>query len=315
MEASSIDENPSYPMPETPFRSGERSACDVVCRKVVRRLAGHATLACVAVFGVAGCRPGFDAGRLVHAPWRVVDVAVDAPPAPGLSSGENEAIDASAGAWFRFYRDGTATFVLESRFHAGRWTIDEAKDVVTVEMSAGNSRAFHLRGGWDGLLRVVELTEGRSATLVAETDDFDYGDRDIYSEAMNLWRVPLQGEVTDEMLRARLQSMLRYLAAYFEAAALKDLETVNVSALSTPFIFASNGLGLRQESALPVEWVVLFPEREDCRRMSRLIAGLFRDVSPPATKNRFMQYASMFRQMDLQLGAPSHAPVQTAPGP
>lgn len=272
------------------------------------------SLVCVAALAIVGCRPRVDVDRLTRTPWRVVDVDLDGSPAPGFASGVSEAEAAAAGAWFRFYADSLATFVQESRFHAGNWTLDGDNREVTITLPNGTARVFHVEQGFGGL-RISESTNGNTATLVAEADGYDYGDRDIYSEAMNLWRVPLQGEVTDAMLRARLQSMVRYLAAYFEVAAFRDMETVNVSALSTPFIFAANGLGLRQEGALPVEWVVLFPEREDCRRMSRLIASLFRNVEPPATKNMFMQYASMFRQMDLQLGAAPSPPAQPVPAP
>lgn len=282
-----------------------RRACDHL---------GRIALACVAVFAVAGCRPQVDAERLTRSPWCVVDVELQAPAAPGFASGANDAVDASAGAWFRFFPDGAATFVLESRFHVGQWTLDADKRAVAIALPGGAVRVFRVVPAPGGL-RLSEVAEGNTATFVVEADAFDYGDRDIYSAAMNLWRVPLDAEATDDVLRARLQSMMRYLAAYFEAAAVKDLETVNVSALSTPFIFAANGLGLRQEDALPVEWIVLFSEREDCRRMSRLIGSLFRDVSPPATKNRFLQYASMFRQMDRLLDAmlPAGMEVKASP--
>ena len=269
-------------------------------------------IACLSVFAAAGCRPRADVGLLTEAPWRVVDVEIAGPKAPGVESGEREAIDGTAGAYFRFYPDGVATFVLKSRFHAGRWTLDEANSEVQIELPGGVTRAFRVTSGWDGFLRLSEPTGGRPVAMVAEPDVYDYGDHDLYSESMNLWRTALPDVVTDEVLRTRLQAMVRYLAAYFEAAAAQDLKTVNVSALSTPFIFASNGLGLRQEEALPTEWVVLFPEREDCRRMSRLIASLFKDVSPPATKNRFRQYASMFRQMEQRLSALSR-PVGVSP--
>lgn len=288
-----------------PIKRFKLRPCGFVCPRNTSLVTGVVTGLLALV--LAGCRPGVDAGSLTETPWRVVDVEIAAPTAPGIKGEGKETVDASAGAWFRFYPDGVATFVLESRFRAGRWNLDAATDTVTVELADGQARVFRTGLGWDGHLRVSEPALGDNATLVAERDKFRYGDRDIYSEAMNLWRMPLEGEVTDEVLRARLRSMVRYLAAYFEAAVAQDLDTVNVSALSTPFIFGSNGLGLRQETALPIEWVVLFPEREDCRRMSRLIAGLFKDISMPATQNRFQRFASMFRQMDQLLSAETGA--------
>jgi hypothetical protein len=151
--------------------------------------------------------------------------------------------------------------------------------------------------GRDDLIVLVEVEAFDAHRFTLRADRYDFGTRDIYGDELNLWRMPVPANPSDEELRRRILSMVRFLDAYFSTANIRSLASVDVSALPIPFILASGGVALRRERDLPPRFLALFDSREDALRARALIVPFFDGVITPITPHRFERWALIFRQM------------------
>jgi hypothetical protein len=201
------------------------------------------------------------------------------------------------GGFFRFFVDGKLCASRNGELLIGRWTFDPAQSTVQLQYGNEKSESYQVSFATPDSL-VFKTTEAKTSVIYTmKSDDFDYADRDIYSPSMNTWRLPARSEHTEAELQQRLLGMIAYLETYFEAAAIRELERVDLSSLPTPFIFASNGVATYRSDRLPTKWVLLFARREEAEDATRVLGGLFKDVVMPQTSSRFERNAQIFSQL------------------
>lgn len=243
---------------------------------------------------LGGCGKRLTVETLSRA-WVITDVSFERTQTNGFRSSTPDG-RITAG-YLRFYEDGKACVSMGGEFRTGTWALDAEQELITFLPSNGESTTFAVKSGATDQMTFAQ-TEGETVVKYeVGTDNFNYADRDIYSAALNAWRVPAEDIQTEEQLRARVRGMLVHLQAYFEAAAAKELEVVDVASLGTPFIYASNGIAIQRTEKLPSQWLMLFKSRDESERTSQIILELFRAGMCPPVKNPFERNALIFSQM------------------
>ena len=243
-----------------------------------------------------GCSRKIGPADLHATPWVIADVSFEREKTNAFSS---QKTPEAQGGFFRFYPDGRATASRNGEMLIGDWSFDPAQSSVRLQYGEGKSEAYRVSRSLPGTL-VFKTDVGNTAvTYTLTSDDFDYADRDIYSPAMNAWRVPARAEHTEEELQQRLLGMLTFLEAYFEAAAIQSLDSVEISSLPTPYLFAANGVAVYRPDRLPTKWILLFARREESEYAASILGGLFRDATMPQVSNRLERNAQIFTQLRI----------------
>ncbi len=265
--------------------------------RILQRLSKRhlpATLLCFIAAFLFGCAPKIPREKLQEAPWVIADVRFAREKTNGFGSAKTpEATD----GFFRFFPNGQLCAFRNGDLIIGRWSWDPAQSLVRLDYEEEKSETYHVSPSLTQGLIFKSRTSQTEVIYTLETDTFDYDTRDIYSPSLNAWRVPAHREHTDEELQQRLLSMLVFLEAYFEAAAIRELDRVDVSTLPTPYLFASNGVAIYRSERLPDKWVQLFTSRDEAEYAARILGELFGDVTVPKTSNRFERNAQIFSQL------------------
>lgn len=246
---------------------------------------------------VAGCGRRRLEPEALQAAWVIADTVFEETAAGG-GAGRNAA-DAQGG-FFRFYPDGAAAVLQAGAFRSGHWSWDAGKGRVTVTAGAETLVIEVGARGPDELS--FRLAERKPVvSYVVRADRVNYDQMDPYSAALNAWRVPAKAALGRAEMDARLLAMLDYLNAYFLAASIHEVESVEVANLPTPFLFAGNGIALYRNDRLPEEWLGLFASRTDAILATERLGGLFRGVKVPVMANRFERNALIFSQLAAAL--------------
>ena len=203
--------------------------------------------------------------------------------------------------FFRFYGDGQASRVHNATYRAGRWSWNPKSSTLDFEGDDGFKEQIIVeRVEPTGFLFEVTSRDIAVAYRVAAGDP-SYGDIDIYSPAANTWRIPASHAQSPDEITQRLRAMLAFLKAYFENAAIRSAQTVEVASLPTPFIFAANGVAIYDTEHLPEKWASLFSSREEAEDATLLLTQLFDGAALPHTPNRFERNALIFTQLAERL--------------
>ena len=245
---------------------------------------------------LTGCSRRIAPADLHATPWVIADVSFEREKTNAFSA---QKTPEAQGGFFRFYPDGRATASRNGEMLIGDWSFDADQSFVRLQYGEGKSEAYAVTRSLPGTL-VFKTTVGNTTVVYdMRSDDFDYASRDIYSPEMNAWRVPARAEHTEEELQQRLLGMLTFLEAYFEAAAIQSLDSVEISSLPTPYLFAANGVAIYRPDRLPTKWILLFARREESEYAASILGGLFRDVVMPQVSSRLERNAQIFTQLRI----------------
>jgi hypothetical protein len=245
---------------------------------------------------LTGCARKVSPAKLQATPWVISDVSFEREKNTGFGSSKTPE---AQGGFFRFFADGQLCASRNGELLIGRWTLDRAQSIVHLQYGEEKSESYQVSFATTDSLVFKTTVAKTSVIYTMEPDDFDYAARDIYSPAMNAWRLPARTEHTEAELQQRLLGMIAYLETYFEAASIRELERVDLSSLPTPFIFASNGVATYRSDRLPTKWLLLFARREEAENATRILGGLFHDVVMPQTSSRFERNAQIFSQLRI----------------
>jgi hypothetical protein len=131
----------------------------------------------------------------------------------------------------------------------------------------------------------------------------EYRSDDLLVPERNKWRLRSSKPLSDEELREKVRSHLRYAADYFDLIIRKEQPYFEPRLLVLPFQFYRGGIGMRSFAEAPTSWKTLFfDEQEALRAYSLYLKALRRTGSLPKDPKR-PNLMKSFRQAMEQMAA------------
>lgn len=210
-------------------------------------------------------------------------------------------------SYLNFYSNSDFTSRMGSVYLFGKWKYDEDSKTITLKFKDKNKEfqiSYIVKDSNGDEINLVLNSENRFDDLkVKDTlnnvggrgfseylkmatfystfkkDTYKYVDNkeDIYSLSNNIWRVkPLKPETSKE-IKERLKASLNFIILYLNNVKIRDEKTLNTNAYDSfsPIEIAGNGIVLKDEDKIPLEWIEIFYNKSQALEAYKLLVEVF----------------------------------------
>jgi hypothetical protein len=172
-----------------------------------------------------------------------------------------------------FYEDPTCSILfLDTMYVSGTWKylsdekaiqLDDRGRLTKWFVSSMSSKelTISLSGKDSYALGMAELG------VVFKKNDKSVFHAEVYKPEHNKWRIRPAKAETDQQIKSRVAGFISYMERFYDLAVEYDMNVVNNEQVS-PFILASNGIGIKNEYP---EWSRIFYSQVDAEKGYKLL--------------------------------------------
>ena len=161
------------------------------------------------------------------------------------------------GSYYVFNADGTYHALqpegVAAKYIEGTWRFDERDSTLHFKSnSIIQQNVWKVNDLKNGTLILAEIPSEKSAPNKSYLQKFEKDDEtvgttyDFTSKEMNLWRAKPQKQESTAELKKRITANIDHTLMFLNANLESGKRTINYAGLSSPFVFATNGLALKR---------------------------------------------------------------------
>ncbi|POY35185.1 hypothetical protein C3K47_16530 [Solitalea longa] len=207
-------------------------------------------------------------------------------------------------SFIHFYNDGVFISFDNNQYSTGKWFYSTADSIITIRGNVKKETLLKLVSiQKDNFkFKILEVNKIKSnddyLLFYSQSTHFEGQTKDLLSLNENQWRIkPIQKE-SNEQIKQRVLSQLKYHIDYFNMTKDKKQTYFETKILQSPFNFYQNALGVPHNYELPEEWVETFYSREDAEKAADLLRSTIKNIDGVKTHERFTEtYTEIINKM------------------